>query len=127
MRVLVCNDDSVPKLVSLKNTCIACPSQWEGALEDGRAIYARYRHGELSVGVGNDINEAVRNGMSDQALYAKAIGNGFDGFMDFQELKAQLHRVLEFPADLDEHDRRPKLRFRNVRKDARAARRTIRR
>src|SRR6187200_3071987 len=103
MRVLVCNDDSLPKLVSLKNPCIACPSQWEGALEDGRAIYARYRHGELSVGVGNDINEAVRNGMSDQALYANAIGNGLDGFMDPQELKAQLHGVLEFPADLDEH------------------------
>jgi len=80
MQVLVCNDDHVPKLVSLRNTCIACPSQWEGTLEDGRAIYARYRHGELSVGVGNDINEAVRNGMSDQALYASDIGNGLDGF-----------------------------------------------
>jgi hypothetical protein len=126
MRVLVCDDDPVLKLVSLKNTCTACPSQWEGTLEDGRAIYARYRHGELSVGVGNDINEAVRNGMSDQALYANGIGNGLDGFMDFQELKAQLHGLLEFPADLDEHDRRPKLRSRNAGKAARASRRTIR-
>lgn len=125
MQVLVCNDDSMPKLVSLKNTCIACPSQWEGTLEDGRAIYARYRHGELSVGIGKDINEAVRNGMSDQALYTDDIGNGLDGFMDFQELKAQLHGLLEFPTDLAEHDSRPKLRSRNAGK-ARAARRTIR-
>lgn len=125
MRVLVCNDHPVPKLVSLKNTCIACPSQWEGTLEDGRAIYARYRHGELSVGIGSDINEAVRNGMSDRALYANDIGNGLDGFMDFQELKAQLHGLLEFSADLVEHDRRPKLRSRNAGKTARAARRTI--
>lgn len=95
------------KLVTLKRTCIACPSQWEGALEDGRAIYARYRHGELSVGVGNDIDEAVRNGMSDQALHADQIGDGVDGFMNFQELKAYLHGLLEFPADLVEHDHRP--------------------
>src|SRR3954449_6556273 len=100
MQVLVCNDDSMPKLVSLKNTCIACPSQWEGTLEDGRAIYARYRHGELSVGVGKDIDEAVRDGMSDQALYANHIGDGLDGFMDFEELKVHLHGLLEFPADL---------------------------
>lgn len=91
----------------LKKTCIACPSQWEGTLEDGQAIYARYRYGELSVGVGNDINEAVRNGMSDQALYADHIGDGLDGFMDFQELKGHLHELLDFPADLViEHDDR---------------------
>jgi hypothetical protein len=95
------------RLVTLKKTCIACPSQWEGTLNDGRAIYARYRYGELSVGVGNDVNEAVRNGMSDQALYADHIGDGLDGFMDFQELKVHLHGLLEFPADLVEHDHRP--------------------
>jgi hypothetical protein len=115
----------MPKVVSLRNTCIACPSQWEGTLEDGRAIYARYRHGELSVGVGDDINEAVRNGMSDQALYASDLGNGLDGFMDFRELKARLHGQLEFPADLVEHDRRPRLRFR-MPGAARVAQRTIR-
>jgi hypothetical protein len=38
----------LPKVVALKKTCIACPSQWEGALKDGRVVYARYRHGELS-------------------------------------------------------------------------------
>lgn len=71
--------DGLPTLVALKKTCIACPSQWEGALEDGRVIYARYRHGELSVGVGNDIDEAVRNGVSNLALHADYIGDGLDG------------------------------------------------
>ena len=95
----------MPKLLALTKTCIACPSQWEGTLEDDRTIYARYRYGELSVGVGNDINEAVRNGMSDQALYADYVGDGLDGFMDVQELKVHLHGLLEFPADLIvEHD-----------------------
>ncbi len=64
--------------------------------------------------------------MSDQALYANDIGNGLDGFMDFQELKARLHGLLEFPADLVEHDRRPTLRSRNAGKAARGAQRTIR-
>jgi hypothetical protein len=98
----------MPKLVTLKRTCIACPSQWEGTLEDGRAIYARYRHGELSVGVGSDIDEAVHDGMSDQALYADHIGDGLDGFMDFEELKIYLHGLLEFPAELVvENEHRP--------------------
>jgi hypothetical protein len=98
----------VPKLVALKKTCIACPSQWEGTLEDGRAIYARYRYGELSIGVGNDVDEAVRNGMSDQALYTDHIGDGLDGFMDLQELKVHLHGLLEFSPDLVvENEHRP--------------------
>jgi hypothetical protein len=98
---------TVLKLVALTKTCIACPSQWEGTLEDGRTIYVRYRYGDLSVGVGDDINEAVRNGMSDQALYVDDIGDRLDGFMDLQELKVHLHGLLEFPADLVEHDHQP--------------------
>jgi hypothetical protein len=50
------------KVVALKKTSLACPSQWEGVLEDGRVIYVRYRWGELSVGVGDDVDEAVGTG-----------------------------------------------------------------
>lgn len=88
------------KVIALKRTCLACPSQWEGTLEDGRAVYARYRHGELSIGVGDDIDEAVRNARSDVAVYAEEIGEGLDGFMDFEELKVKLCGVLEFSAGL---------------------------
>ena len=88
------------KVTALKRTCLACPSRWEGTLEDGRAIYARYRHGELSIGVGDDIDEAVRNTGSDVALYAEEVGDGLDGFMSFEELKAKLCGVFEFPAEL---------------------------
>jgi hypothetical protein len=41
--------------------------------------------------------------MSDQALYADHIGDGFDRFMDFQELKLCLDGPLEFPVDLVEY------------------------
>lgn len=88
------------KVTALKRTCIACPSQWEGTLEDGRAVYARYRYGELSIGVGDDIDEAVRNASSDVALCAEEVGDGLDGFMSFEELKAKLCGVLAFPAGL---------------------------
>jgi hypothetical protein len=96
-----------PRVVALKKTCTACPSQWQGTLEDGRVIYARYRHGELSVGIGNDLDAAVRNGWTDEALYSDYVGDGFDGYMDFEELRAHLHGLLEFRADLVVENERP--------------------
>lgn len=89
-----------PKVVALRKTSVACPSQWEGTLEDERAVYARYRYGSLSVGVGDGIDQAVRSGSTDRALYAGCVGAGLDGFMDFEELKVHLHGILVFPADL---------------------------
>lgn len=35
----------LPVVTSLKKTCTACPSQWDGTLDDGRVLYARYRWG----------------------------------------------------------------------------------
>lgn len=88
------------KVIALKRTCLACPSQWEGSLADGRAVYARYRHGELTIGVGDDIDGAVCNASSDVALYAEEVGDDLDGFMSFEELKVKLRGVLKFPAEL---------------------------
>lgn len=90
----------MPKVLTLKKTCLACPSQWDGTLEDGRAVYARFRHGHLSVGIAETVKEAVNNARSDQALCEREIGDRFDGFMDFEELKSHLRGLLEFPADL---------------------------
>jgi hypothetical protein len=86
---------------------LKCPSQWQGTLEDGRVIYARYRHGALSVGIGNDIDAAVRNGWTDEAVYSDYGGDGIDGYMDFEELRVHLHGLLEFPADLVVENERP--------------------
>jgi hypothetical protein len=69
-------------------------------LRTARAVYAHFRHGHLSVGIGGTFKQAVGNAMSDQALYEGDIGDRFDGFMDFDELKAHLRGLLEFPADL---------------------------
>jgi hypothetical protein len=86
---------------------LACPSQWEAVLDDGRAVYARFRHGHLGVGTGETVERAVDNAMSDQALYEGKIGEGLDGFMDFEELKARLRGLIEFQGDLDVEDENP--------------------
>lgn len=49
------------KLLRLKKTCEACPSQWEGELEDGRFIYIRFRWGNLGFGIGETIKDAIKN------------------------------------------------------------------
>lgn len=100
--------NGLPRVVALKKTCFACPAQWEGTLEDGRTIYARYRGGALSVGIGDDLDEAIENGRTDQALFADYVGHALDGFMDFEELRTYLYGLLEFPADLVvENEREP--------------------
>jgi hypothetical protein len=99
------------KVLTLKKTCLACPSQWEGDLEDGRAVYARFRHGHLSVGIGGTVKEAVGNAMSDQALYEGDIGDRFDGFMDFDELKARLRGCWSSPPTSSSRTRTRRLRI----------------
>jgi hypothetical protein len=109
LRIAPEQSDGLPKVVALTKTCIACPSQWEGTLDDGRTIYVRYRHGRLSVGAGGGVEEAVRNGRSNHALYVDHVGDGLDGFMDFEELKVHLYGLLEFPDDLIvENEREPR-------------------
>ncbi len=49
-----------PSIVALVQTSDAAPSQWEGQLSDGRWLYVRYRHAELSIGVGGTLDEAIR-------------------------------------------------------------------
>lgn len=98
----------VPVVVALEQTCSACPSQWEGELEDGRSLYARYRGGGLSVGVGDGIDAAVSNSWSEDALYFEHVGDGLDGYMDFDQLHAHLHGLLDFPEDLEvKNEREP--------------------
>jgi len=107
LRIAPERPEARPKVVALRKTSLACPSQWEGVLDDGRAVYARYRHGGLSVGLGDKIQDAVSNGMSDRALYWDYVGDSLDGFMDVDELKVHLHGLLEFPADLIVENERP--------------------
>src|SRR5438094_858727 len=43
-----------PEVVSLVQTCQWHPSQWEGWTSHGKAIYVRFRHGQLWIGLAPD-------------------------------------------------------------------------
>ena len=101
-------------MLTLTKTCLACPSQWEGALDDGRAIYVRFRYGHLGVGIGDTLEEALGIAMSGQALYDAEVSDGLDGFMDLEELKGHLLGLLEFPADLTVENENPRLTDRDA-------------
>lgn len=45
----------------IRQTCGACPSQWEGVLEDGRFVYIRFRDADLTCGVGFTLASAIAN------------------------------------------------------------------
>lgn len=73
---------ALPPLRSLKMTCWACPSQWEGEFKDGRHFYGRYRFGGLT----GEING--------QRFYSGDIGDGLDGLMNTTDMLE--HMGLEF-------------------------------
>lgn len=82
------------KVVALRQTCWACPSQWEGETDDGREVYVRYRYGHLTVQVGTETEpDAV---MSDNYIVDVEHGEGLDGFMDEDELKELTKDTIEW-------------------------------
>lgn len=74
------------QIINLKQTCSACPSQWEGELDNGNHIYIRYRYGKLFVGVGEDIDEAILNSNP-----IKTLGDEYDGVLT----EGDMMQVLE--------------------------------
>ena len=89
--------DGLPRILTLKRTTWACPTQWVASLDDGRTVYARSRNGELSVGVGDDLDDAVHKSSGPEALYFEYVE---DSPMGFEELRTYLYGLLEFPTDL---------------------------
>ncbi len=65
------------EVVSLRRTCTACPSQWEGLLDNDDYLYVRYRHGIFSAGTGNTIDAAVGN----QNVHYRDYAEPLDGYM----------------------------------------------
>ena len=89
--------DGLPRIVALKRTTWACPTQWVATLADGRTVYARSRHRKFSVGVGDALDDAVLKSSGPGALYFEYVE---DSPMEFEELRAHLYGLLEFPTDL---------------------------
>jgi len=88
----------VPRLVALRQMTSVHPAQWEGTLDDGRTLFAHFKRGLLSVGVGEDLDEAIDNSFPQKALYSEHVGDDF--WIDLEGLRGQLYGLVEFPAGL---------------------------
>jgi hypothetical protein len=102
LRIAPEKPDGLPRIVTLKRTTWALPTQWIATLADGRTVYARSQHGEFSVGVGDDLDDAVLKSSGPEALCVEHVE---DGPMGFDELRARLYGLLEFPEDLAIEDK----------------------
>ena len=76
------------KVKSLHCTGSACPTEYEGHLEDGRMFYFRYRWGRAKLTISKtptlDVMQVLTDG---ETLYAELIGDEFDGQPELQEVE----------------------------------------
>lgn len=61
-------------LSTLRQTCSACPSQWEGKLTNGSNLYVRYRYGTLRVDIDG------------QSVFSTDIGDQWDGSITWENV-----------------------------------------
>lgn len=74
---------------SLENTCLACPSQWDG-LSDHGWVHIHFRHGCLTVTVA-----------SETILTMRLPG---DGVLSNEEMQRYLGGIFEFPAHIGSYE-----------------------
>ncbi len=82
------------KIKNLKQTCGACPSQWEFETFDNRMVYVRYRYGYLSVRLGEP-NEGIDSAVGGFEFIGEFIGNCMDGVCDWADVKRRLSQLRE--------------------------------
>ena len=88
------------KLITFERTCYACPSQWEGKLDDGRMLYIRYRWSHLSVCVSPNQTDNVMEAVGGEEIFSKECDNsGWDGVMSFHELQKHTAKIIDYPKD----------------------------
>jgi hypothetical protein len=86
----------VLRVVEIKKTCDACPAQWEGRDAEGRPVYVRYRWGYLWVGAGEK-GEDIGGAIDGREVFGKQLGDGLDGVLPYDKLKAATAGIIEFP------------------------------
>lgn len=63
------------KLVDIKQTCLGCPTIFEGITEDGDKFYFRYRGGKMQFRI------------NDYLINAVDYGDSLDGVCSWEEVK----------------------------------------
>jgi hypothetical protein len=80
------------KVIEIRRTCFAYPSQWEGKTESGY-VYIRFRGGNLAVRSGSTLEEAVAG----PAIFEWHEADEYGGFMEYDELRKITADVLDLP------------------------------
>lgn len=86
-------------IVHLKQTCTACPSQWEGRLADGTHFYVRFRSNRIRIGFGATEVEALERGIGFRGYtpdyeHNPPGGNPLDGYMTWNEMAPHFEQAL---------------------------------
>lgn len=76
------------RITELIQTCVACPSQYEGETDDGLYVYVRYRHGLLTIEVNN------------RRIFTCSYGDVSDGYLPYDELTTFALDRVEWPKEL---------------------------
>jgi hypothetical protein len=75
------------KVSKITQTCWACPSQWEGNLDDGRMFYARYRWGGLTIRLSDNPTNSLSNLFeNNEIVCSETLGDGYDGVLEQEML-----------------------------------------
>lgn len=69
------------EIKSITQTCIACPSQWEGETVDGKEIYIRYRWGTLLID------------LDGETIFEQNMGDSLDGYIEWEEVEDVLEEL----------------------------------
>ena len=82
------------KINKLKQTCSACPSQWEFYTFDNRPVYVRYRWGYLSVCIGRP-DKSITDAITGIEIVGVQLGDSLDGVLHWDYVKVQLNKLTK--------------------------------
>ena len=80
-----------------------CPTQWKGETDDGREVYARFRHNHGYVMVAKKPGEKALDGVS-VIEWEGTSSNPFAGCLSYAGLRAVTEGMVEWPAPSGETD-----------------------
>lgn len=83
-------------VVSLKKTCSACPSQWEGVTADDREIYYRFRWGYLTVTVGKIGDHEKYAAVQGEEVFCAELSDGLDGTLSTKDMMTITKKKIRY-------------------------------
>lgn len=84
------------KITKLVQTCEACPSQWDGLTDDNRAVYIRFRWGQLSICLGKQNDTSEFAALEGETIYCEQISDGLDGILATKEMKEITKSLIDW-------------------------------